>query len=98
MAPPPCRWRPASPYRRNAACPTRQQEYFKAGEDDIEVKRHFAHRLPHAHAEEQPRHRRRHPPNCEAYGYLLDSNGSCQYIEAYNREVALHPEAGRRSR
>jgi len=25
-------------------------------------------------------------PNCEAYGYLLDSNGNCQYIEAYNRE------------
>jgi hypothetical protein len=32
-------------------------------------------------------------PNCEAYGYLLDSHGNCQYIEAYNREVALHPEA-----
>ena len=32
-------------------------------------------------------------PNCEAYGYLLDSTGNCQYIEAYNREVAAHPEA-----
>jgi len=32
-------------------------------------------------------------PNCEAYGYLLDSSGNCQYIEAYNREVAAHPEA-----
>jgi nitronate monooxygenase len=32
-------------------------------------------------------------PNCEAYGYLLDSSGNCQYIEAYNREVAAHPDA-----
>lgn len=31
-------------------------------------------------------------PNCEAYGYLLDSSGNCAYIEAYNREVAKHPE------
>ena len=32
-------------------------------------------------------------PNCEAYGYLLDAKGSCQYIEAWNREVAAHPGA-----
>jgi nitronate monooxygenase len=30
-------------------------------------------------------------PNCEAYGYLLDANGKCDYITAYNREVGLHP-------
>jgi len=30
-------------------------------------------------------------PNCEAYGYLLDSSGNCSYIDAYNKEVALHP-------
>jgi nitronate monooxygenase len=32
-------------------------------------------------------------PNCEAYGYLLDAKGNCAYIDAYNREVALHPDA-----
>ena len=32
-------------------------------------------------------------PNCEAYGYLLDTNGHCAYIDAYYREVALHPGA-----
>ena len=32
-------------------------------------------------------------PNCEAYGYLLDSTGNCAYITAYNREVANHPAA-----
>jgi nitronate monooxygenase len=31
-------------------------------------------------------------PNCEAYGYLLDANGKCAYITAYNREVAAHPD------
>ena len=25
-------------------------------------------------------------PNCEAFGYILDSNGNCQYVDAYNRE------------
>jgi nitronate monooxygenase len=30
-------------------------------------------------------------PNCEAYGYLLDANGSCAYITAYYRELAAHP-------
>jgi nitronate monooxygenase len=34
-------------------------------------------------------------PNCEAYGYLLDANGKCAYVTAYNREVELHPEARR---
>ncbi|HLA34230.1 MAG TPA: nitronate monooxygenase, partial [Rhodocyclaceae bacterium] len=34
-------------------------------------------------------------PNCEAYGYLLDATGRCQYIEAYNREVAAHPQQKR---
>jgi len=31
-------------------------------------------------------------PNCEAYGYLLDGNGNCAYIEAYNRELEKHPD------
>ena len=26
-------------------------------------------------------------PNCEAFGYILDSNGHCQYVDAYNREL-----------
>jgi nitronate monooxygenase len=26
-------------------------------------------------------------PNCEAYGYLLDRSGQCDYITAYNREL-----------
>ena len=26
-------------------------------------------------------------PNCEAFGYILDNNGQCQYVDAYNREL-----------
>ena len=36
-------------------------------------------------------------PNCEAYGYLLDANGNCSYIDAYNREVAANPGVKRLS-
>ena len=32
-------------------------------------------------------------PGCESYGYILDANGNCSYIDSYNREVALHPDA-----
>jgi len=26
-------------------------------------------------------------PNCEAFGYILDNHGQCQYVDAYNREL-----------
>lgn len=31
-------------------------------------------------------------PNCESFGYLLDSKGNCSYITAYNNEVDFKPE------
>ena len=34
-------------------------------------------------------------PNCESFGYLLDANGHCSYITAYNNEVARNPKAKR---
>jgi nitronate monooxygenase len=70
-----------------------QQEYFKAGEDSIEVNTISPTGYPMRMLKNSPGIGDGIRPNCEAYGYLLDSNGSCQYIEAYNREVALHPEA-----
>ncbi len=70
-----------------------QQEYFKAGEPDIEVNTISPTGYPMRMLKNSPGIGDGIRPNCEAYGYLLDSNGSCQYIEAYNREVALHPEA-----
>ena len=70
-----------------------QQEYFKASENDIEVNTISPTGYPMRMLKNSPGIGDGIRPNCEAYGYLLDSNGSCQYIEAYNREVALHPEA-----
>ena len=70
-----------------------KQEYFKASENDIEVNSISPTGYPMRMLKHSPGIGDGIRPNCEAYGYLLDSSGSCQYIEAYNREVALHPEA-----
>ncbi|RTL48463.1 MAG: nitronate monooxygenase [Rhodocyclaceae bacterium] len=70
-----------------------QQEYFKANEEDIEVNTISPTGYPMRMLRNSPAIGDGIRPNCEAYGYLLDGNGSCSYIEAYNREVALHPTA-----
>ncbi len=68
-----------------------QQEYFKATEDDIEVNQLSPTGYPMRMIKSCPAIGDGIRPNCEAYGYLLDANGSCAYIQAYNREVAAHP-------
>ncbi len=70
-----------------------QQEYFKASEDDIEVNGISPTGYPMRMLKNSPAIGDGIRPNCEAYGYLLDANGNCAYITAYNREVALHPGA-----
>ena len=68
-----------------------QQEYFKASEDDIEVNMLSPTGYPMRMLKHCPAIGSGIRPNCEAYGYVLDANGNCSYIDAYNREVALHP-------
>ena len=70
-----------------------KQEYFKATEDDIEVNQISPTGYPMRMIKSSPAIGDGIRPNCEAYGYLLDANGKCSYIAAYNREVAAHPEA-----
>ena len=70
-----------------------QQEYFKASEDQIEVNQISPTGYPMRMLRNSPAIGDGIRPNCEAYGYLLDSNGSCSYISAYNREIAAHPGA-----
>jgi nitronate monooxygenase len=70
-----------------------KQEYFKANEEDIEVNQISPTGYPMRMLKSSPAIGDGIRPNCEAYGYLLDSSGNCQYITAYNREVAAHPEA-----
>jgi nitronate monooxygenase len=70
-----------------------KQEYFKAREEDIEVNGISPTGYPMRMLKSSPAIGDGIRPNCEAYGYLLDSKGHCAYIDAYNREVALHPDA-----
>ncbi|MDD2885066.1 MAG: nitronate monooxygenase [Dechloromonas sp.] len=70
-----------------------KQEYFKASEDDIEVNQISPTGYPMRMIKSSPGIGDGIRPNCEAYGYLLDANGKCAYISAYNREVAAHPGA-----
>lgn len=67
------------------------QEYFKAGEEDIEVNTISPTGYPMRMLKNSPAIGSGIRPGCEAYGYLLDNNGNCAYIDAYNREVAAHP-------
>jgi len=68
-----------------------KQEYFKADEDDIEVNQISPTGYPMRMIKASPGIGDGIRPNCEAYGYLLDANGKCAYVTAYNREVAAHP-------
>ena len=70
-----------------------QQEYFKTSEENIEVNMISPTGYPMRMLKNCPAIGDGIRPNCEAFGYLLDANGHCAYIEAYNREVALHPDA-----
>ncbi len=72
-----------------------QQEYFKATEDKIEVNQISPTGYPMRMLTNSPAIGDGIRPNCEAYGYILDANGSCSYITSYNREVAAHPGAKR---
>ncbi len=70
-----------------------QQEYFKATEDQMEVNTTSPTGYPMRMISTSPSIGAGVRPNCEAYGYLLDGNGGCAYIDAYNRVVALNPDA-----
>ncbi len=72
-----------------------KQEYFKANEEDIEVNGVSPTGYPMRMIKASPGIGAGTHPNCESFGYLLDANGRCSYIDAYNREVAAHPEAKR---
>ncbi|MFN4312630.1 MAG: nitronate monooxygenase, partial [Ferrovibrio sp.] len=70
-----------------------KQHYFKAEPEDIEVNGLSPTGYPMRMLKGSPGIGAGTRPNCEAYGYLLDNDGRCAYIEAYNREVARHPGA-----
>ena len=69
-----------------------QQQYFRATEQDIEVNNISPTGYPMRMLRNSPAIGDGIRPNCEAYGYLLDTNGRCAYIDAYNRELEVHPD------
>jgi NAD(P)H-dependent flavin oxidoreductase YrpB (nitropropane dioxygenase family) len=69
------------------------QEYFRASEEDVVVNTISPTGYPMRMLKDSPAIGAGIRPNCEAYGYLLDANGSCAYITAYNEQVAAHPNA-----
>ncbi len=68
-----------------------QQEYFRASEGDIVVNGTSPTGYPMRMLKHSPSIGSGIRPGCEAYGYLLDANGHCDYVDAYNREVQAHP-------
>jgi nitronate monooxygenase len=68
-----------------------KQRYFEASEDQIEVNQISPTGYPMRMLSNSPAIGDGIRPNCEAYGYLLDSSGNCSYISAYNREVRRIP-------
>ena len=70
-----------------------KQDYYRASEEDIVVNTISPTGYPMRMLKSTPAIGSGIRPNCEAYGYLLDGNGGCAYIDAYNREVALHPNS-----
>lgn len=69
-----------------------KQEYFKASEADIIVNTISPTGYPMRMLRNTPAIGSGIRPNCEAYGYLLDGNGNCAYITAYNEQMAASPD------
>ena len=69
-----------------------KQEYLNAVEEDIVVNLISPTGYPMRMLRGSPAIGSGIRPNCEAYGYLLDKNGHCDYIDAYNAVVAQNPK------
>jgi len=69
-----------------------KQTYFQATEEQIEVNNVSPTGYPMRMLKGCPALGSGVRPNCEAFGYLLDASGHCQYAEAWEREKAKFPE------
>ena len=70
-----------------------KQEYFKASEDMIEVNQISPTGYPMRMLTNTPAINSGIRPNCESFGYVLDGEGHCSYINAYNEELEKNPGA-----
>ncbi|MDR0563966.1 MAG: nitronate monooxygenase [Azoarcus sp.] len=65
-----------------------KQVYFQATEEQVEVNNTSPTGYPMRMLKSSPSLGSCVRPNCEAFGYLLDASGHCQYAEAWEREKA----------
>lgn len=63
------------------------QAYFQSQEKDILVSDISPTGYPFRLLNSSPALGSGIRPNCESYGFLLDKDGNCSYIDAYNKEV-----------
>jgi nitronate monooxygenase len=69
-----------------------KQHYLEADEEDVEVNLISPTGYPMRMLKSSPAIGANIRPNCEQFGYLLDRNGHCAYIDAYNRVVEQKPD------
>jgi nitronate monooxygenase len=74
-----------------------KQEYFNASESDIEVNQISPTGYPMRMLTGSPAIGAGIRPNCEAYGYVLNGDGRCSYIDAYRAEAGRNPDSRRLS-
>lgn len=73
-----------------------KQEYFRATEADVEVNTSSPTGYPMRMLSYSPSIGAKLKPNCESLGYLLE-NGTCSYIDAYERAKAEAVSKGSKS-
>ena len=81
-----------SVYEYHNAPEKTKHHYLEAVEDDIVVNTISPTGYPMRMLRQSPGIGSGIRPNCEAFGYILDSKGHCQYVDAYNRELEKNPE------
>ena len=64
-----------------------KQSYFEAEEEDVVVNTVSPTGYPMRMLQNSPGIGSGIRPNCEAFGYVLDKNGQCAYVDAYFREA-----------
>ncbi|OGH01049.1 MAG: 2-nitropropane dioxygenase [Candidatus Lambdaproteobacteria bacterium RIFOXYD1_FULL_56_27] len=69
-----------------------QQRFFRSKEEEVVVNLVSPTGYPMRMLNDSPCIGTSIRPNCETLGFILDGNGDCSYIDAYNQEVLRHPD------
>ena len=71
-----------------------KQKYYEALEKDVIVNQVSPTGYPMRMLTNSPGIGQGIRPNCEAFGYILDNDGHCAYVDAYNRELERTQKEG----